>query len=930
MRYLVRQLAVLLLLVAAAVPAAAAPVRVAFLYSDGNMSGTLKAYKALLAERPDLRGQVTISFLTESVFDSTKPADMTASDVLVLDTMNEQMLAKFNTTHRIDLLAAVRRRGTVFAVGEGLLSKDTYTAQGAVWDERARAYWEHAGPANQLALLKYVLTRAGVRGLNAPDPQRSLDFGYYYPDGTSGQVFAEWADFDRWRQAHGKVRPGAPRVAVGFYKSTYYTGDVQLLDAMIAEIERQGGEAIPMFGYPGALATEKLLLDAQGQRRADVALSFLFNFSDTQAWRSLAKIDVPVVNLVALYGRTEKEWRAASSGMSLFEGTFQMAVPELAGTTAPTIVGSKERVRDPDTGLTVVVTHSIASRVTTAVSRGLRYATLRLKANRDKHVALVFYNYPPGKANIGASYLNVAESIANTLKRMSADGYDLGGADLSAEHVLADITSKARNVGGYAPGELQELLAQGSAVRVSAADYKRWLAEFAPALRAKIIKDWGAPDATKLMADGGGFVIPVVKYGNVVLLPQPSRGWGEDSEKMYHAKDLAPPHQYVAAYAWLRSGFKADAVVHVGTHGTLEWLDGKDVGLSEEDAPDALIADLPDLYIYNVDVVGEGLVARRRGMATLIDHMVPPFKKGGLYAELAALAESISDYDLNQSKNPQLAEAIGNRIREQVRTLGIAKDLGLDLSQPGSLDESTLHRIENHLLELKGQNIPFGLHAFGRTPAPALRESTIDAIVSADRSLLPEKAQVLAAEMEERIVASGPRELDSLMRALGGGFVPAGSGGEPIRNPDSYATGKNFYGIDPDKVPKRASWELGVTLADQMLADHKKQHGRYPEKVSFVIWGDETMRHEGVLESQIFYLLGTRPIWNDRDKVVGVEVIPSAQLQRPRVDIVIASAAEGMFHNVTVLMDQAVQKVKALEEAENFVRRHYLQTKATL
>ncbi len=415
-----------------------------------------------------------------------------------------------------------------------------------------------------------------------------------------------------------------------------------------------------------------------------------------------------------------------------------------------------------------------------------------------------------------------------------------------------------------------------------------------------------------------------------MLERQPARGWGEDAEKMYHAKDLAPHHQYVAAYTWLRYGFKADAVVHVGTHGTLEWLDGKDAALSEEDAPDALIADLPDLYIYNVDVVGEGLVARRRGMAALVDHMVPPFKKGGLYTELAALAETISDYDKNQGKNVELAKTYLERIREQAVTLGIAKDLGLELSAAGSLDEDTIHRIENHLLEMKGQNIPYGLHAFGRTPEPALRDSTVDAIVSADRSLLPDKAKVLAADIDARIVASGPRELDSLMRGLSGGFLPAGSGGEPIRNPDAYATGKNFYGVDPDKIPKPASWELGVKLADQMLADHLKKHGRYPEKVSFVIWGDETMRHEGVLESQVFHLLGTRPVWDARGKVVDVEVIPSRQLNRPRVDIVIASAAEGMFHNVTLLMDKAVQKVKAIDEAENFVRRHYLQTKQVL
>ncbi len=166
--------------------------------------------------------------------------------------------------------------------------------------------------------------------------------------------------------------------------------------------------------------------------------------------------------------------------------------------------------------------------------------------------------------------------------------------------------------------------------------------------------------------------------------------------------------------------------------------------------------------------------------------------------------------------------------------------------------------------------------------------------------------------------------------ALSGHFVPAGMGGEPIRNPDSYPTGANFYGIDPDKVPKPAAWEMGTKLAEQMLQDHLKKTGKPLEKVSFVIWGDETMRHEGVLESQIFYLLGTKPIWDERGKVVGVEVIPREKLGRPRVDIVIASAAEGMFSNVTHLMDEAVQKVKALDEPDNVVRKHYLQAKQAL
>ena len=909
-------------------------VKIAFLYSDGNLPGTLKAYKALLRERPDLKDRVSFTFLTESMFDDVKPADIGSANVLVFDTMNEQMLARYNGAHKFDLIAGVRKNGRVLAVGEGLMPKDRYISQGAVFDETARAFWSHGGFNNQLGLLKLVLTRAGIGGLTVPRPEPSLEFGYYYPSGANGRVFATWDEFAAWKAANGKVRPGAPRVALGFYRSSYYSGETELLDAVVAEIERSGAEAVPYFGYPDAAAAGRLLVDPSGKPRADVSLALLFRFAGPEASPILEKVDIPVINLISLYGRTEQEWRASSTGLSFFEGTFQVAVPELAGLVAPTVIGSQEKVVDKETGLTVVVRKPIAGQIAMAVQRSIRYAALRAKPNRDKKIAIVFYNYPAGKANIGASYLNVAESLALILQRLKAEGYSLGQADLSSAAVLTAITEKARNVGGYAPGELNALVEKGSAVQVGMTQYKQWLNGFAPNFRAKLLKDWGPPEQAKAMAVGAGsnraFVIPAVQFGNITLMPQPARGWGEDPDKMYHAKDLAPPHQYAAAYAWLRHGLRADAVVHVGTHGTLEWLDGKDIGLSPDDASDALMADMPDIYIYNVDVVGEGLVARRRGMATLVDHMVPPFRKGGLYADLALLSETITDYGKRQSDNPELTRAYAERIRQQVITLGIAKDLGLKLDDPGSLDEEVVHELEEHLLELKGQNIPYGLHTFGRVPGKTERDSTVDAIVSVDRRLLPDSRKVFAADMEQRIITSGRRELDSLVRALRGGFVGTGGGGEPVRNPDAYPTGRNFYGIDPDKVPKPASWDMGVKLADQMLADHVEQHGRYPQKVSFVIWGDETMRHEGVTESQIFHLLGTRPIWDARGKVVGVQVIPRAQLKRPRVDIVISSAAEGMFHNVTQLMDEAVQKVKAMDEADNYVRDHYLSIKATL
>lgn len=926
----------------AATPAAA-DVDIVYLFSDGQLPVTVQAYQALASETPQVASAVNLHFVTESLFDDVDADAVRNADVLVLDIMNQQMLDRFDELHDTDLIQRVAVRGVVLAVGEGLLPDEYYTGRGAMRDAEARAYWQYSGVGNHTGLLKRALTLAGVDGLDLPQPVPNLEFAYYYPDGESGRLFERYEDFDAWRRANGKHGPGRPRVAVAFYRSSYYTGDTAVIDALIEQIERSGAEAIPFFGYPGAVAFGRMLIDDNGEPLADVALSFLFRFADFESSMTLEAIDIPVLSLITLYGRSEAEWRSSATGLSIFEGTFQVAVPELAGLVAPTVIGSREHSVDTGTGLTVIRTSPIASRLPVAVDRALAYASLRSKANADKRLALMYYNYPPGKAGIGASYLNVAESLANMLAALEARGYDVGDADLSAGSILQRIVARARNIAGFAPGELREMLRGGDAITIPIDRYRRWLSGHAKPLTEKIIADWGAPGGSGLMTidgeEGPVFVVPLVRFGNVVLMPQPARGWGEDHEMLYHADDLAPPHQYVAVYEWLKRDFRADAVVHLGTHGTLEWLDGKDVGQSREDAGDALLGALPDIYVYNVDVVGEGLVARRRGMATLVDHMVPPFVEGGLYADLALLDERIDDYHNNLHKNPELAAAYAGQIRAQVESLGIAKDLGLDDEALGHLehvahdhtpDHDLLHAIRDYMIDMKTQNIPYGLHAFGRLPDDEARESTVAAIVGADRSLLPDQSAVLAEDMHRRIERSGPRELDNFIAALDGRFVPTGNGSEPIRNPDAYPTGKNFYGIDPDKVPKPAAWALGVALADELLAKHREENGAYPGKVSFVIWGDETMRHEGIVEAQIFHLLGTRPVWNERGKVVDVEVIPREELGRPRVDIVIASAAEGMFNNVTLLMDKAVQTVKAIDEPDNFVREHYLATREAL
>lgn len=938
-------------------------IRVGYLFSDGQTPVTLQAYRTLFEQHPELRERVELTILSESTFDEVEAERLLSAQVLVYDVMNEQMLARFDDKHDADLLAQVNQNGTVVGVGQGLMSDSQYADRGVHWDERARAFWGASGTANHTGLAALALEYAGVEGLTVPEPESTLAGGYYHSD-SGGQVFADWEAFDAWRAAHGKHRPGAPRVAIGFYRANYYGNEMAIVDALIAEIERQGGEAIPFFGYPGHAAMQQYLVDDKGNARADVVLGLLFRFAQPDMASTLSTIDVPIINAVTLYGRSSAEWEASPTGLSLFEGTFQVAAPELAGLIAPTVVGSRERAIAPETGVPAVFQTPIAPRVRRAVDRALNLAALAAKPNADKRLAVFFYNYPAGAAGIGASYLNVAGSLANLFNRLVTEGYTLGQARFEEDVLLEQLTSGVRNIAGYAPGELAAIAAEKRGIKVPLQRYQEWLAGMDNRLVAKVNADWGPPGDETLMFDvtDRAFFVPALQFGNVVLLPQPARGWGEDDQQLYHADDLAPHHQYVATYAWLKNDFGADAVLHIGTHGTLEWLDGKDVGLSDADAPEALISALPHVYPYNVDVVGEGLVARRRSAATLIDHMVPPFVKGGVYAELAELSERVDSYHRNLRKNPELAAEYASDIYALVEELGISDDLELNLTQAdeeralehgfeaqgehGSdethyadargasrarvIDHDVIHTLQAYIADMKSQNIPYGLHALGRLPVAEARASTVDAVVSIDRSLIGNEVVILKEEMDERIVASAQLELSRTVHALQGGYVPGGTGGEPIRNPDAYPTGKNFFGIDPDKVPTKAAWRLGTELASTMLTRHMEANGSYPDKVSFVIWGDETIRHEGVLESQIFHLLGTRPVWDARDKVVDVEVIPRAELNRPRVDIVIASAAEGMFHNVTMLMDRAVQRVKELDEPDNAVRRHYLETRQTL
>ncbi|MFQ5813932.1 MAG: cobaltochelatase subunit CobN, partial [Anaerolineae bacterium] len=493
----------------------------------------------------------------------------------------------------------------------------------------------------------------------------------------------------------------------------YYSGQIGVEDALIKKLEKEGLNVLPAFGYPGYKIVENFLLDNRGDSRVDAIISFVgTHMSSFEGGKDLLnKLGVPILNLITIFGKTEEEWRASKQGLSPEEISFQFSISEIFGLIQPSVVGAKKPVIDTATGFQVTVRHPITENVERLVDRIKAWINLQRKENSRKKVALIYYNYPPGKQNIGASYLNVFDSIEEILKKMRSEGYSVGDQSIEKDVLLENALSNGRNVANWAAGKLEEMVKSGQVILLPLDEYQGWFERLPAEFRESVIRDWGRVEESDVMIwhdkdkDEKYLVIPGTERGNVIIAPQPIRGWSQNKQALYHSSTLAPHHQYVAFYLWLKFTFGADAIIHVGTHGTLEWLPGKQAGLSLSDPPEALIQDLPDIYPYIVDVVGEGLQAKRRGAAVIIDHMIPPLKKGGLYKEYAELNELISDHDVALQKNPTLAKEYVEEIKKTVLQLGLAKDLEIEerIKEKG-IDHETIHEIEEYLQELKEKN----------------------------------------------------------------------------------------------------------------------------------------------------------------------------------------------------------------------------------
>ncbi|MDL0137459.1 cobaltochelatase subunit CobN [Halobacterium salinarum] len=935
----------------------------------------------------------------------------------------------------------------VKSTGDAYAVEDTTVA--AEDRDTVYEYLDRGGSANVANCLRFLGDRYSGTEFAYDDPVALPTEGVYHPDHPGIDYDGLRATFD----------PDAPTVAVWFYESHWTHENTRYVDGVVHALESQGANALPVFCNPATdtdeqedaeWVTDQWLL-ADGEPVVDaVVSSFMFSLSMDERGRSasdegdaaedvfLDRLGVPVLQTVTTM-RSRSRYESADTGVMGFELALSVALPEFDGNVITHPISGKERT-DDDAGIgTAPKQHfPIADRVEHAASLAVNWARLRHLDNDEKRVAVVLHNYPPSDDGIGTAFgLDTPESTVNLLDELDARGYSLGGktppeGQALIEQLTSQLTLDDRWV---APEDVRER----SVDVVSTDEYAAWWADTDPEFRANVVAEWGEPPERP-------FAIPGVEYGNVLVTVQPPRGFGMDPEKVYHDSDLQPPHDYYAFYAWLREEFGADAVVHLGTHGSLEWLPGKTVGLDAESAPDALLGDLPNVYPYIVNNPGEGTQAKRRSYAAVVDYLTPVMSNAGTYDELAELEELASRYrEAGTGAGADAESHIADRIREQVADLDLAVELGIegeisekaDVRGPdaagsslaeGAVDgdtvgiEALVERVHEYVTDVKTTQIRLGLHTMGEPPAddrlveylvaltrlenpgaPSLRES-VAGVLGVDYETMLDSpgeysealgmtyaeaadevyetsvdlVETLAAEgfdVPASNVAAGPddevnmnllvvdidtigdaraksgahddlravlaficeeaaprvfgaeSEIPQTADALDGEYVEPGGSGAPTRGGvDLLPTGRNFYTLDPRKVPARTAWDVGKEVADGVAQRHQEDEGEYPEEVGVVAWGTPTVRTRGETIAQVLGLMGVRPVWTDAGRVDDVEPIPLGDLGRPRIDVTtrVSGLFRDAFPQAAGVVHDAVDAVVDLDEPHdmNYVKKH--------
>jgi len=814
----------------------------------------------------------------------------------------------------------------------------------------AQQYYANYGKENLKGLLLFMAREyGGVRINNIPPPRKMLDFGIWWPD---KDFFSELVEFQReikWDRTK-------PTIGVFIYSDMHLEDCAPAVREFITTI---GGRAniIPVFSkveynleaiskhfFSGDTPAIDLMINMQYFRLHGGP----YGGTPEPTYNLLQRLNVPVIMGFHLYTTEIEEWRG-STKVNPLEVVLGTVLPELDGCIEPLMVsGLVPLGRDESIGAEVKECQAIPERVANLADRALNWVNLRQKSNKDKKIALVLYDYPPGEANIGtAGYLDSLASLEIFLQKLAADGYrvEMPSGKLLDALITRGVVNSPR------------FKSSSPEVAVSRERYIEWCSELPREVQQELEQHWGLPPG-EIMVEGSRLLIPGIILGNIFVGLQPSRGVHEDPQKAYHDKDLPPHHQYICFYKWLEKEFRADALIHWGMHGTLEFTKGKEIALSETCYPDILIGSIPHLYYYWVGNSSESTIAKRRGYAVTVSHASPPTTCSDLYGAYLELEDLLTEHDNAEDRDKE-------RLEELI------KEKGSDLN----LDAPDLEALKLLLYRLKRRLIPKGLHIIdqklegesmvsyltsvlrlGRETtslqgilaerrgssqeelikkpklAEEIEEETqqlVAGLIEGKKVDIPEETKRYILELKSRIDQSD--ESGALFRVLSGEYLLPNPGGDPIRTPTVFPVGRNMYEFDPRLIPTHTALRVGEEVASSVLSRFYEKYGRYPESLGLVLWGFETVKTGGDTIGQILSYLGVRLVSKANPWFKDLELIPLEELGRPRIDVVITICGifRDLFGTHIGLLNKAVELAAGTEEPpeQNYIRKHYLEAR---
>jgi magnesium chelatase subunit H len=822
-------------------------------------------------------------------------------------------------------------------------------------------YWLGGSDDNVLNMVRHLIDRGAdgprksLRGsVKAQAPVDYPEVGVYHPRMTGR--FSE--------DTHALPLPqGIPvkgTVGVLLLRSYLLSGNAGHYDGVIAALEAQGLRVIPAFaaGLDSRPAIDAFFIK-NGQVCVDAVVS-LSGFSlvggpaynDAKAAEEvLAKLDVPYVAAHPVEFQTLDQWGGSERGLLPVESTIMVAIPELDGSTSPIVFGGRPGAAGVTcTGCHHACTfgestnaqdmHSCPERAIMLAARVSKLVALKRSERQDRNVAIVLFNFPPNAGNIGtAAFLSVFESLWHTLNAMKAQGYQV------------DVPASVDN--------LRDALLHGNAAQhgadanvhalISADEHikrERWLKE--------IEAQWG-PAPGRQLSNGSSIFVLGKQFGNVLISVQPSFGYEGDPMRLLFEKGLTPTHAFSAFYRYLREDFKAHAVLHFGTHGALEFMPGKQSGMSGACWPDRLIDDLPNIYLYASNNPSEGAIAKRRSGATLISYLTPPIAQAGLYKGLNELKSSLERWRSIASGDAERVD-LAVVIQAQAAELDLVPaEPAWDAAVKGSELDITVMHLAEQVLELEYTLIPHGLHVAGRVPSPAQQVDMLLAMADANHGMQLERASVEALveghSPERALTAAGlPRnhasldvlralvepqahlavdtEVSAMLRALDACYIRPAPGGDILRTPAVLPTGRNIHGFDPFRIPSAMAVRDGKVQAQLLIDRHCADGNPLPESIAMVLWGSDNLKNEGAPIAQALALMGAMPRFDTYGRIAGATLIPLEELGRPRIDVIMTLS--GIFRDlmplqIRLLAEAAYLAASADEPLEmNWVRKHAL------